>query len=262
MLSRLRTMVTEQVTYRELLIEMTRSDLLLRYKQAIMGIAWAFFMPLGNTLVFVALRRVAHFETNVPYPIFVYSGLLAWHFSAAAWRFASTSLTSNVSLMTRINFPREIFPFSAVLVALVDFAVGALPLVGLMVYYRIALAPAVLFLPVVLLVHVTFTAALALLLAMANLFFRDVKYLFEIGVSVWMFASGVVYPVHEVTGPLGAVMRANPMTPIIDGYRDVLMRGVLPDLHTFGIVGGISLAVFVMAWFWFHATEPTFAEVV
>lgn len=255
-------MVAEQVTYRELLIEMTRSDLLLRYKQAILGVAWAFFMPIGNTLVFVALRRVAHFDTNVPYPIFVYSGLLAWHFSAAAWRFASTSLTSNVSLMTRINFPREIFPFSAVLVALVDFVVGALPLVALMFYYGIALTPAVLFLPVVLLVHIAFTTALALLLAMANLFFRDVKYVFEIAVSVWMFASGVVYPVHEVPGPLGAVMRANPMTPIVDGYRDVLMRGVLPDMQTFASVGALSLVAFVAVWFWFHSTEPTFAEVV
>lgn len=256
-----RTLVAEQFAYRSLLVELTRSDLLARYKQTVMGVAWAFFMPLAHTLVFAAvLGRVAGLETGLPYPVFAYCGLLAWHFSASAWRFAAASLTSNLGLITKINFPRETLAFSAVLVALVDFAVGALPLVVLLVYYGITPNAAVAFLPVVLLVHVLFTAGVALVLAMANLFYRDVKYLFEIAVTAWMFASGVVYPVDGLGGSLGTLLRLNPMTPIIDAYRDVLLRGHLPEMGPFALVGVMSLLVLGTAWSAFHHAEPEFAE--
>ncbi len=120
------------------------------------------------------------------------------------------SLTGNINLVTKVYFPREIFPFSAVLVCLVDLGVGAIVLVGLMVYYHIAPTPALLFLPVVLLVNLAFTAAVALLLAMGNLFYRDVKYLFEVVITVWMFATSVVYPVDSVGGRLGMILTAKP----------------------------------------------------
>src|SRR5262245_4454692 len=127
-------LLAEQVQYRELLVQMTRRDLLIRYKQTVMGFAWAFLMPLANTVVFwTVFTRVTHLETGVPYAIFAYTGLLAWNFSASSWRFSVNSLTSNAGLVTKVYFPREIFPFSAVLVSLVDFAVGAIPLVALMI---------------------------------------------------------------------------------------------------------------------------------
>ena len=130
-------MVSEQIQYRELLYQMTMRDLLLRYKQTVMGFGWAVFMPLVNTAVFsVIFTRVAPIDVGVPYPVFAYCGLLAWNFFASSLRFSVISLTSNVSLVTKIYFPREIFPFSAILVSLGDFAVGSVVLVGLMVYYR------------------------------------------------------------------------------------------------------------------------------
>ena len=101
---------------------MTRRDLLLRYKQTVMGFGWAIFMPLVNTVVFsVIFTRVAPLDIDMPYPLFAYCGLLAWNFSASSFRFAVTSLTSNANLVTKVYFPREIFPISAVLVSLVDF---------------------------------------------------------------------------------------------------------------------------------------------
>jgi ABC-2 type transport system permease protein/lipopolysaccharide transport system permease protein len=261
MLGRVRELFAELIDYRELLVELTKSDIVVRYKQAVMGVAWAFFMPLAHTLVFtVIVRRVARVETGLPYPLFAYCGLLAWHFSASSWRFAATSLTSNISLITKVYLPREVFPFSAVLVALVDFAVGAVPLIGLMVYYRITPTATLAFLPVILLVHVMFTAAIALVLAMANLYYRDVKYLFEIAVTLWMFASSVVYPVEQIGGPLGAVLRANPMTPVIDAYRDVLLRGQLPEAVPFASAAAVAVIALGLAWNAFHAAEFSFAE--
>src|SRR5438046_9870942 len=113
-----REMLVEQVQYRDLLYEMTRRDLLIRYKQTIMGFGWAMFMPLVNTAVFsVIFMRVAPLDTGMPYPLFAYCGLLTWNFSAAAFRFAVTSLTGNSNLVTKVYFPRDIFPISSVIVS-------------------------------------------------------------------------------------------------------------------------------------------------
>ena len=129
----IREMISEQVEYRELLYQMTMRDIRLRYKQTVMGFGWAIFMPLLNTAIFsVIFMRVAPIETGVPYPIFAYCGLLAWNFFAVSLRFSVNSLTSNSSLVTKVYFPREIFPLSSILVCLVDFAVGAIVLIGMM----------------------------------------------------------------------------------------------------------------------------------
>lgn len=256
----LREIVAEQVSYYELLYQMTRRDLLLRYKQTAIGFGWAIFMPLVNTAVFsMIFMKVAPVSTGVPYPVFAYCGLLAWNFSASSFRFAVNSLTSNVSLVTKVYFPREIFPVSAVFVSFVDFAVGSVVLLAMMAYYHIAPTWAVLALPVVLVAHIAFTIAVALVLAMANLFYRDVKYLFEIGITVWMFATSVVYPVDIIGGPLRVLLSLNPMTAIIDAYRSVLLRGELPPayfaLAALGAVAFVAVAAVV-----FHRAEYRFAE--
>lgn len=257
----LKEIVREQYEFRELLYQMTRRDLLLRYKQSIMGFGWAVFMPLVNTAVFsVIFTRVASLDVDIPYPLFAYCGLLAWNFTASSLRFAVNSLTSNASLVTKVFFPREIFPISAVLVSLVDFLVGATVLVGLMVYYRVPPTAALIALPWVLAVHVIFTTGISLLLAMGNLFYRDVKYLFELVITVWMFLSAVLYPVSSVGGLTGRVMALNPMTPILDAYRDVLLRGRAPDPGVFLGTTMISVALLAMAWVIFHRAEYEFAE--
>jgi len=257
----LKEIVGEQFEFRELLYQMTRRDLLLRYKQTIMGVGWAIFMPLVNTAVFaVIFTRVAPLDVGMPYPLFAYCGLLAWNFSASSFRFAVMSLTANAGLVTKVYFPREIFPISAVLVSLVDFVIGATVLIALMVYYQVAPTTALLALPWVLAVHLMFTLSISLLLAMGNLFYRDVKYLFELVLTVWMFMSAVLYPVSGVGGWMGRAMALNPMTPILNGYRDVLLRGVAPDAAAFVVTTVASAILLVIAWLVFHRAEFAFAE--
>jgi ABC-2 type transport system permease protein/lipopolysaccharide transport system permease protein len=251
----------EQLDYRELLLQMVRRDLLLRYKQTVMGFGWAIFMPLVNTAIFsIVFTRVAPIDTGLPYPLYAYSGLLAWNFMASSLRFAVTSLTGNANLVTKIYFPREIFPFAAVIVAVVDTAIAALVLVALMAWYGIGGGWTMLLLPVVLAVHVMFTAGLALLLAMGHLFFRDVKYLFDVVISVAMFATSVVYPVERVGGTLGRVLALNPVNAIIDAYRAVLLRGTLPAAGPFLAAAGLSVILLLGAWIVFHRGELAFAE--
>jgi ABC-type polysaccharide/polyol phosphate export permease len=218
-------------------------------------------MPLLNTVVFsIIFTRVAKIETPVPYPLFAYCGLCAWNFFASSLRFSVVSLTGNPNLVTKVYFPREIFPFSAVLVSLVDFAVASTVLVAFMAYYGVMPSSSIAFLPVVLLVHVAFTAAVALLLAMANLFYRDVKYLFELVVTIWMFLTSVLYPLDQVGGRLAALIRLNPMTAIIDGYRTALLGVPMPDPGAFALAAGASLVLLVVAWLLFHRSEFEFAE--
>lgn len=257
----LKEIVGEQYEFRELLYQMTRRDLLLRYKQTIMGFGWAIFMPLVNTAVFsVIFTRVAPLETDIPYPLFAYGGLLAWNFSASSFRFAVTSLTSNSSLVTKVYFPREIFPISAVAVSIVDFAVGSSVLIALMIYYKVVPTATVLALPLVFVVHLLFTLGFSLLLSMGNLFYRDVKYLFEIALTIWMFLTAVLYPVSQIGGLTGQVMALNPMTAILEGYRDVLLRGRFPDATAFSFAAAESIVLLVVAWVIFHRAEYDFAE--
>lgn len=256
-----REMLAEQIQYRELLFEMTRRDLLIRYKQTVMGFGWAIFMPLVNTAVFsVIFTRVAPIETDVPYPLFAYCGLLTWNFSASTFRASVGSLTSNAGLLTKVYFPREIFPFSAMIVALVDLIVGSSVLIALLIWYRVPPSGYIVLLPLVVLVHVLFTAAVSLFVAMANLFYRDVKYLFEVVLTLWMFATSVLYPVRHMGGRLGTLLRLNPMTAIIDAYRDTLFGAGPPDLRGFAAAGVVSIVLLFGAWLLFHRSEFEFAE--
>jgi len=254
-------MIREQFEFRELLIQMTARDLLLRYKQTAMGLGWALLSPTLNTIIFsVIFMRVAPVDTRVPYPLFAYCGLLAWNFTASALRFAVTSLTANTNMVTKVYFPREIFPFSAVAVSLVDFAVAATVLAAMMMYYHVAPTATVLLLPAVVAVHATLTLALALMLSMANLFYRDVKYIFELVLNVWMFASAIVYPVDAIGGVAGMVIRANPMTAVVEAYRHVLLYGTPPDPLSFGSAAILSVVLLPTTWVVFHRSEFRFAE--
>ena len=258
-----REIVHEQRQYRDLLFQMAKRDLVLRYKQTFMGAAWAIFMPLVNTIIFTFIfTRIARVSVGMPYPVFAYSGLVAWNLFAAALRFSIISLTSNIPLVTKVYFPREIFPISTVLVSLIDFVIANCVLVLLMLYYGMTPPPTVVLLPVVLLVHVTFTLGVSLYLAMANLFYRDVKYLFEVVITVWMFATSVLYPVHGVEGMLGMVLRANPMTPIIDAYRVILFEHHLPAAGPFAFVTLVAVVIFGAGWLAFHRAEFQFAEYI
>src|SRR5688500_9178904 len=190
------------------------------------------FLPLLITVLFtVTFTRtgIAAFDTGgVPYPVFAFTGLLAWNLTASALRFAVSSLTANINLVAKVYFPREIFPFSAVFVSAVDYAGGAILLVGLLIWYPVPVTATVLCLPIVPLVQLVFTASGALFLAMANLFYRDVKYLFEVFITLWMFASSAVYPLDNVPGTAGRLLALNPMTAILDAHRDVILYGRLP----------------------------------
>lgn len=263
LVSDVREMLREQVEYRELFWQMTKRDLLLRYKQTIMGFGWAIFMPVVNTLIFsIIFTRVARVDVGVPYPLFAFTGLLTWNFFASSMKFSSISLSSNAALVSKVYFPREVFPVSQVIVCLVDSAVASVVVLGLMIWYGIYPGLTALWIPLILLVHLAFTTSVALLLSMSNLFFRDVKYLADIVLSVAMFSTTALYPGSLVGGWSGWLIARNPLSILIDAYRDALLFQRMPVNSAFAGLTLFSFVFLVVCWLIFHRAEYRFAEAV
>jgi len=206
------------------------------------------------------ISRVATFDTgNIPYPLFMLIGVLPWTFFVSSLKFGTNSLASNINLVTKIYFPREVFPFSAVGACFADFLVACLLLVGVMVFYSLQgqafFSFWVLFVPIIVIFQILFTAGLSLLLAMANLFFRDTKYIVDGILTIGVFATPVYYPLH-------GMFLLNPMTPILNIYRDLLAYGRAPAWDTVSYVAAISLCTFFIGWISFRRSEFLFAEYI
>ncbi len=278
-----RAMIAELIRYRELLVSLTLREIRVRYKQSVLGVAWALFLPLTMMLIFTfvftrAIPVTRLVDISMPYAVFAYIGLLPWIFFATSLTQAVNSLVANATLVTKIYFPREMFPFASVASALVDFLIGTVVLVGLVVYFHVApdqcgpavaqagktvagdwtftAHPTLLLVPAVLLVQVVLTLGLAMLLSMANLFYRDIRYVFTVAIQLWMFLTNVIYPLPTES----VLVNVNPMTPIVSAYRDLIIHGRLPELGPSLYAVAVSVAVLLIGWRWFHATEFKFAE--
>ena len=254
----------ELVKYRELLFGLVVRDIKVRYKQSLLGIAWAMFTPLAMMLIFTfVFSRIALISTGeIPYPIFAYCGLLPWTFFSGSLLTATVSLVSNRSLVTKIYFPREVFPIAAILSRFVDFCIASSILFGLMIYFRISFHWTIFLSPLVLMIQVLFMAGLAFFLSMGHLFYRDVKYILDAIIMLWMFATSVIYPIKVSSPTLQRILMLNPMTPIIDSYRSLILEGKIPDIVTLSLPTGIAVAFFIIGWIWFHRSEYLFAEII
>ena len=226
--------VWELVSYRHLLVSLAWRDLRVRYKQTMLGMGWAVLMPLALMLIFtfVFTRAVTVLEIkelSMPYALFAYTGLVPWTFFSASLTGCVNSLVANRNLVTKINFPREVFPLSCIGSSLADFTVAASLVVALGGYFHLSgdwtmeLHRSMLMLPVVLCVQLIFTVGLGLFLAMGNLFYRDVRQLFTVGIQLWMFVTCVLYPLPTSGTLFARLVWLNPMTPIISAYRGCLL---------------------------------------
>jgi ABC-type polysaccharide/polyol phosphate export permease len=223
-----------------------------------MGVAWVFFMPFLYGGAGLVINRFAKFDTgNVPYPLFMLIGILPWTFFISALKFSTTSLISNMQLITKIYFPREVLPLSAINACFVDFIISCLLVAGAFVFYAIQgsvhITAWVLLVPVVMIFQIMLTAGLCLLLAMGNLFLRDIKYIVDGLLTVGIFATSVYYP-------LGGIFLLNPMTAIINVYRDLLAYGHAPDWSMLSYIAAVSSFTMLTGWLCFHKGEFLFAE--
>jgi lipopolysaccharide transport system permease protein len=251
--------------YRELAYFFVWRDLKVRYKQTAAGALWAIFQPLVAMLIFTFFfGRFAKMPSDgIPYPIFVYVGLLLWNYFSSALSRASNSMISNASIIQKVYFPRLIIPASSSLTGLVDFIIASFILVGLMFYYHYTPNLAgILYVP--LLVFITFLTSVGLgsFLASVNVKYRDVRYVMPFFIQMLMFLTPVIYPVSMLGDKFKWVLALNPVAGVIETARGTLLgiRAVNWQLLSISII--VSIALFIFGIFYFRKTEKFFADII
>lgn len=250
--------------YRELLSELTMREIKQRYKQSVLGYAWVilnpFFTMLVMAFVFSIIMRIP--DLGVPYPIYLYAGLLPWTLFSNSLTSASNSLVSNAGLLTKIYFPREIFVLSTILAKIVDFALACSIFIVFMIYYQIPINWNVLWLIPIFLIQQLLTYALSLFLAAANLFYRDIQYLLSLILLIWMYLTPVIYATEFFPAKYQLIFKLNPMAVIINAYRQVILAQGVPNLQSLGIALALSLILLAITYKFFKKAEGVFADIV
>ncbi len=249
--------------YRELLIVLTMRDIKVRYKQTVLGAAWAILQPFMTMVVFsIFFGRLAKMPSDgFPYPIFVYSALVPCTFFANAVTGSSNSLVGSAHLVSKVYFPRLIIPLSAVGVSLVDFAVAASILLGLMLFYGVSCSFTLLMAPVLLLAIVFTALGVGTCLCALTVSYRDFRYVVPFMVQLWMFVTPVIYPSSLVPAQWRWLLYLNPMAGLIEGFRGVFLGR---ELHFFGLAVSAAIAIFLFLTgvAYFGRVERRFADII
>lgn len=249
--------------HRDLFYFLMWRDVKVRYKQTFLGASWAILQPLLTmmlfTLIFGRLAKVP--SDRIPYPIFAYAGLLPWTFFSNAITASSDSLIGNASLITKVYFPRMVIPGAAVGAGLVDFAIAAVILVGMMVYYGFGLGIGALMLVPLVLLTAVFALAVGLRMSALNVKYRDVRYALPFFVQLWMYASPVIYPANFVPPQWRWPLVLNPLTGLIEGYRSALFSRPFEWQHL-AVSAVLSVAMLVYGTYSFKQMEREFADII
>ncbi len=256
--------LSELWEYRELLYFLTWRDVKVRYKQTLLGAAWAIIQPFFTMVVFsLFFGRLARIPSDgVPYPIFSYVALVPWTFFAHGLTQGSNSLVSGGNLIKKVYFPRLVIPVSAVVGGGVDFVLAFVVLVGMMLYYGVIPTVNALWLPLLLMLAMTASLGVALWLSALNVQFRDVRYAVPFLIQLWLFATPIAYPSSLLPVPWRALYAVNPMVGVVEGFRWALL-GTNTAPGPIIIVSTLAaLGVLVSGAFYFRRTEKTFADVV
>lgn len=253
--------------YRDLLLNLVRRDLAVRYKRSVLGFAWTFLNPLLMMLVFAIVFQVVKPLSVRSYPLFVLAGLLPWYFFAGSLSGAVRSITSNAHLIDKVAFPREILPLSVVLANLVNFLLSLAVFLPLALLLGARFSPWTLALPVVIGVQLLLVTGLALLLAALNVFYRDTEVVLEVGLTAGFFLTPIFYELELLPNQfLGIdvwrfVYTLNPMATLVTDYRYILLYQYPVIRHTL-VPLVLGLVLLGVGWTLFRRVAPAFSEEV
>lgn len=250
--------------FRELSWAFTLKEIKIRYKQTILGVAWAILQPAALTIIFTVVFGIflKVDSQDVPYPIFAYSALLPWTFFTTAVSFGALSVVNNGNLVTKVYFPREILPFSAVFAAFFDFIMGSVIFLAMLIFYRIPIGINLFLLIIPIFSILLFTSGISLLLSALNVLFRDIRFLVPLILQIWLYATPVIYSLNQVPQKYKFLMLLNPMTSLIESFRNFSIRQGSVDVSMIFLSVVISFSTFVAGYLFFKYKEKIFADVI
>ena len=256
--------IKELYDRRDLLWVWSLREIKARYKQTLFGFAWAVFQPMALSLLYVIVFSyvVRVPSEGIPYPIFVYSAILPWSFFARAIGAGTSSVVANMNLVKKVYFPRVIFPLAAIATSLVDFLCGLAVFIAMMICYRVPISPAMGILPALFMIQLLLTTGVALGGAAINVAYRDINQMVPLLLQLWMYACPIIYPLSLVPDWLRPWYTLNPMAVVIDGYRQVILKGQIPPLGAIGVAAAIALVAFLIGYLTFKYMEAQFADII
>ena len=249
---------------RAVVLSLAEREVRARYKQAMLGLAWAVLTPLALMGVFTLFfQRVARLDTSgIPYPLFAFLGLIPWAFFSTSVSHGGLSLLHNVLLLNKVYCPREVFPLAGILVAALDAAIATVAFAGLLGIYTVAPKITALWIPVLLAVQVAFTTGCTLIVSSVIVYLRDLRHVVPIVLQLGLFATPVAYGIDIIPASWRGVYAVlNPLAPVIDGYRRTIVLGKAPDLELLGLGAAGALVLLVGGYVIFKKLETGFADV-
>ncbi|MFM8321017.1 MAG: ABC transporter permease [Chloroflexota bacterium] len=250
--------------YRELLFFLVWRDIKVRYKQTLLGAAWAVLQPVATMVVFsVIFGRLAGMPSDgLPYPLFSFGALLPWQLFSYALNESSNSIVNNQRLVTKIYFPRLVVPAAAVTAGLVDFAIALLVLFGLMLYYGVPLTARLLALPGLVLLALASALAVGLWLSTLNVRYRDVRHFTPFITQLWFYLTPIAYPTSLVPEALRPLYALNPMVGVVEGFRWALLGAQAVDGGVIAVSSAMVLLLLIGGLFYFRSMETVFADLL
>ncbi|OGJ15959.1 MAG: hypothetical protein A2632_01260 [Candidatus Pacebacteria bacterium RIFCSPHIGHO2_01_FULL_46_16] len=249
-------------THKYLLLQLIQREIKARYKQSIIGYFWVLLNPLAQMLIYTfVFSMIFRFPSSIPYPAFLLAALLPWTFFSGSLVSATNSLVGNDTLLKKVAFPREIIPYSVIVAKGIDFLFATLIFIALLLYYQLPITSSIwMFIPL-LTIQIILTVGISLALSAFNLFYRDIQYLANLLITVWMYLTPVVYPLSLVPKEFVWLYKLNPMVGIIEGYRSALFN--FPFEYSIIIWSfWVSIIVFILGFIVFKKLEGTFADIV
>jgi lipopolysaccharide transport system permease protein len=250
--------------YRELLFFLAWRDFRLRYRQTILGIAWALIQPIFTMLVFTVLfgTVVKVPSDNMPYPVFYYAGLLPWIYFSSVVGLSAVSLLGNASLITKVYFPRVFLPASPALTGLVDLGISLTLLVGMLLWYGVPFTSKLALWPGLIILLFTLTLSIGTLLASCNVRYRDIKHALPLLIQLWLYATPIIYPLSLVPDRFRLLVLLNPLTGIVQAFRASCSSTVAVDWAALAVSVVVIGLLLVASIFYFTKVEREFADLV
>ena len=250
--------------HRDLLFTWSYRIIRARYQQSVLGGLWAIIVPVTTTIIFsVIFTYFIPINTgNIPYLVFSYTAMVPWTLFSSSINDMVDSLTGNMNLVSKIYFPREILPIATMLARMVDAFIAYGILAVLMVYYRMPVTlSGLLLMPFILLIQIALALGIGFIGGALNVFYRDIRHIFSLGLQLWFYASPIIYPVTSVPDRLKPLYFLNPMAGVLEAYRAILLYDTLPGPSIY-YSAGVSILALVIGFWIFKRLEFQFADII